>query len=389
MVRLKRSPHLMIVIHSLHGGGAERVTADLSGYWRTRGYEVTVVTQAGPEHDAYPLQASVRREVLGTAGSSGNKFEALYSNLRRLWRLRRLIRQYQPTIVLGMMTTSSVLAILAARGLSVRVIATEHTHPPFQALPPVWKKMREKVYPQAYKVVALTSDTARWLEEHIPGSRVCVIPNSVAWPLAQTDPIVEPPPRGVRKRLLAVGRLHSNKGFDLLLKAFASIQSYFPDWDLVILGEGSERESLQAQVQALGLEDRVDLPGRVGNVGQWYQSSDLYVLSSRVEGLSNTLLESMASGLPVIAFDCDTGPREIVRHGIDGALVRPVEDVEALAAHLSDLMAHPDKRRALAMRALDVRDRFSAARVMALWRQVFEGDSTPEQNKGISSCAES
>jgi glycosyltransferase involved in cell wall biosynthesis len=389
VVRLRRSPHLMIVIHSLHGGGAERVTVDLSEFWRARGYEVTVVTQAGPEHDAYQLHADVRREVLGTAGASGNKLKALYSNLRRLWRLRRLIRKYQPTIILGMMTTSSVLAILAARGLSCRVIATEHTHPPFQDLPSVWKKMRKKAYPQAYKVVALTSDTARWIKESIPGSQVCVIPNAVVWPLAQTDPVVEPPQRGTRKRLLAVGRLHSHKGFDLLLTAFASIQSYFPDWDLVILGEGPDREALQGQVQQLGLDERVAMPGRVGNVGQWYQSSDLYVLSSRVEGLSNTLLESMASGLPVVAFDCDTGPREIVRHGIDGALVSPPEDVDALAAHLSDLMAHPDKRKTLAMRAVDVRDRFSSVRIMALWRQVFEGGNTPEQNKGSSSCAES
>jgi len=379
----------MIVIHSLHGGGAERVTVDLSEYWRARGYEVTVVTQAGPEQDAYTLPADVSREVLGTAGASGNKLSALYSNLRRLWRLRRLIRRYQPTIVLGMMTTSSVLAILAARGLACRVIATEHTHPPFQNLPSVWRKMRRKAYPQAYKVVALTSDTARWVKENISGSNACVIPNAVAWPLAQTDPVVEPPERGARKRLLAVGRLHAHKGFDLLLTAFASIKSYFPDWDLVILGEGPDREKLEAQALQQGLSDRVSMPGRVGNVGQWYQSSDLYVLSSRVEGLSNTLLESMASGLPVVAFDCDTGPREIVRHGIDGALVRPVEDVDALAAHLSDLMAHPDKRRALAMRAVDVRDRFSSARVMALWRQVFEGDGTPEQNKGNSACAES
>ncbi|MBC7203122.1 MAG: glycosyltransferase, partial [Pusillimonas sp.] len=265
----------MIVIHSLHGGGAERVTVDLSEYWRARGYEVTVVTQAGPELDAYSLHPDVRREVLGTAGSSGNKLKALYLNLRRLWRLRRLIRRYQPTIVLGMMTTSSVLAILAARGLACRVIATEHTHPPFQALPKVWIKARKKAYPNAYRVVALTSDTARWIKENISGSKVCVIPNAVAWPLVPTEPVLEPPQRGVRKRLLAVGRLHSHKGFDLLLEAFASIQSYFPDWDLVILGEGPDREALEAQVQALGLVDRVSMPGRVGNVGQWYQSSDL------------------------------------------------------------------------------------------------------------------
>ena len=110
----------------------------------------------------------------------------------------------------------------------------------------------------------------------------------------------------------------------------------------------------------------------MGNVGQWYEKADVYVLSSRVEGLSNTLLEAMASGLPAVAYDCETGPREIIRQGIDGVLVDPPEDIDALAAHLSDLMAHPLKREALARRAIDVRDRFSSARVMALWRHVFD-----------------
>src|SRR3546814_4955707 len=97
------------------------------------------------------------------------------------------------------------------------------------------------------------------------------------------------------------------------MRAFAGIADYFPDWDLVILGEGSERDVLQSQIHAAGLSERISLPGRAGNVGQWYEQSDLYVLSSRVEGLSNTLLESMASGLAPVAFDCETGPREIVR----------------------------------------------------------------------------
>jgi glycosyltransferase involved in cell wall biosynthesis len=107
-------------------------------------------------------------------------------------------------------------------------------------------------------------------------------------------------------------------------------------------------------------------------MADWYEQSDLYVLSSRMEGLSNSLLEAMASGLTAVAFDCDTGPREIIRANIDGVLVRPTEDVEALAAHLSDLMSNEDKRQRLARRATDVRDRFSSARVLALWQQVLE-----------------
>lgn len=366
----------MIVIHSLGGGGAERVAADLSAYWRDCGYRVTVVTQEGPESDAYPLDDGVSRHVLGTAGLSQGRLAGLFANFRRVRRLRRIIRRERPTIVLGMMTTASILAILAARGSGCKVIATEHTHPPSQDLPGIWERLRRKTYPQAEVVVALTSGTAQWLQDHVPGAKLAVIPNAVRWPLECVEPVVEPPARQGRFRMLAVGRLHPHKGFDVLIRAFSLIAHYFPDWDLIILGEGDSREVLQAQIDETGLTDRISLPGRVGNVADWYVQSDLYVLSSRFEGLSNTLIEAMASGLAPVAFDCDTGPREIIRDGIDGVLVRPVNDHEALAAHLSDMMAHPARREACARRAVDVRDRFSVARVMALWGQLFEGQGS-------------
>jgi len=361
----------MIVIHSLGGGGAERVAIDMCDYWLSRGCRVTLVTQSSPETDAYPVPEGVDRRALGLAGDSGGALGGVVANARRIWALRRLIRKLRPHVVLGMMTTASVLAVVAARGLPCRVIATEHTHPPSQALAPLWERLRRWTYPRAYAVVALTSGTAAWLEHNVPGSQVTVIPNSVRWPMEMAEPVLAPPAREGRRRLLAVGRLHPHKGFDVLLRAFAQLAGYFPDWDLVILGEGDEREALQRQIDDSGLPDRVSMPGRVGNLSDWYADSDLYVLSSRVEGLSNTLIEAMASGLPVVAFDCDTGPREIVRPGIDGVLVTPVEDDEALAAHLADLMARPEWRAMLARRAIDVRDRFCTARVMALWNHLF------------------
>lgn len=361
----------MIVIHSLSGGGAERVAIDMCEYWINMGCRVTLVTQSSPESDAYPVPEGVDRRALGLAGASGNAMGGALANARRIWALRRLIRKLRPQVVLGMMTTSSILAVAAARRLPCRVIATEHTHPPAQRLSARWQKLRRWAYPQAHSVVALTSGTAAWLEQHVPGATVTVIPNAVRWPLESGDPVVEPPSRGGRRRLLAVGRLHRVKGFDVLLRAFAQLTGYFPDWDLVILGEGAEREALQQQLDELGLSERVSLPGRVGNVADWYQESDLYVLSSRTEGLSNTLLEAMAAGLPVVAFDCETGPREIIRNGIDGVLVAEVEDDEALAAHLAEIMGKPELREALARRAIDVRDRFCAPRVMTLWNHLF------------------
>ena len=138
-----------------------------------------------------------------------------------------------------------------------------------------------------------------------------------------------------------------------------------------------ERRALEAQVREAGLQERVFMPGRAGNVGDWYESADLYVLTSRFEGLSNTLLESMASGLAAVAFDCDTGPREIVRDGVDGVLVRPNGDVPALVAALDALTRDDAGRARMAQAAIDVRERFSAARVLQKWQELFDGVRAP------------
>ncbi|CAP44375.1 glycosyltransferase family 4 protein [Bordetella petrii] len=373
-------PRVLVFIHSLHGGGAERVAADLTAHWAAAGWQVMLVTQADASGDAYALHPAVRREILHTEGAGGG-LRGILANVRRVRALRRVLRSFRPDIVLGMMTTASVLAVLAARGLPCRVIATEHTHPPSQALSGLWQRLRRLTYPRAARVVALTRGTADWLARHVPGSRLAVIPNPVHWPLASGEPMLPPPPAGERRRLLAVGRLHPDKGFDLLIQAYARIAGQHPDWDLVILGEGDERRRLQAQIDAAGLQERVTMPGRVGNVGDWYRESDLYVLSSRFEGLSNTLLESLASGLPAVCFDCDTGPREVVRDGIDGVLVRPNGDVPALAAALSALMDDAAARQALSARAIDARERFSAQRVLGLWQEIFDDVRKPGPGK--------
>ena len=367
-----RPLRVLLFIHSLHGGGAERVAADLSAHWADMGREVMVVTQASADGDVYTLHPKVRREVLHTAGEGGG-LRGIWSNVQRVRALRRVIKAFRPDIVLGMMTTASVLSVLACTGLSCRVVATEHTHPPSQTLSGLWQRLRRLTYPRAARVVALTRGTAQWIEQHVPGSRLAVIPNPVHWPLPKGEPMLAPPSGDGRKRLLAVGRLHADKGFDLLLQAYARLAPSHPDWDLVILGEGDERRALEAQVREAGLQDRVSLPGRAGNVGDWYQGADLYVLTSRFEGLSNTLLESMASGLAAVAFDCDTGPREIVREGVDGVLVRPNGDVDALCRELDAVMGDAALRQRMAEAATAVRERFSAERVLGQWKELFDG----------------
>jgi glycosyltransferase involved in cell wall biosynthesis len=199
-----------------------------------------------------------------------------------------------------------------------------------------------------------------------------VIPNPLRWPLADQSPWISPTSVGFKgaRRILAVGRLERVKGYEKLIEAFASVAKRCADWELVILGDGSLRGELLSAIRALDLSRRVFLPGQVGNLRDWYGSAEFLVMTSQHEGFPNVLLEAMACGVPVVAFDCDSGPRNIIRDGIDGLLVAD-QDVLALIAAMARLIDDADFRRQLGRRCEDVRERFGEARVAGLWRRLL------------------
>jgi glycosyltransferase involved in cell wall biosynthesis len=197
-----------------------------------------------------------------------------------------------------------------------------------------------------------------------------VIPNAVQWPLPISSPLVAPPPkRG--GRLLGVGRLTSQKGFDVLLRCFARVAPVFEDWQLVILGEGDQRPVLERMISQLSLSGRVEMPGNVGNVTDWYSASDIYVMTSLYEGFPMTLIEAMSHGLAVVSFDCETGPREIIRDGMDGILVDD-GDADSMVRQLMELMADEPRRATMGSRAREVRTRLSVESVSKRWEALFE-----------------
>ncbi|MEM5457466.1 glycosyltransferase family 4 protein [Paraburkholderia phytofirmans] len=364
---------ILLFIHSLHYGGAERVAMNLSSEWVAQGLDVSVVTLTSTASDFYALHDSVDRITLDLAGGSGGLAGAVFANVRRMLALRRVLRQVKPDVVLGIETRPSILAILAGLGLPCKVIATEHIHPPMLFEGKLWESLRRWTYPFADKVVALTQKSKLWLQDNCNCKAVTVIPNSISLPIPVVEPIV--PPQQVvgagRRVLLAAGRMAEQKGFDILIDSFGRIASDFPAWDLVILGDGHDRDALVAQIAAAGLSERVLLPGQVGNMPDWYERADLYVLSSRFEGFSMTIVEAMASGCAVVSFDCDAGPGDIITHGHDGLLVRQVGDPQELANALSTLMSDDGTRALMAARARAVVERFSVARVFSMWRDVF------------------
>jgi glycosyltransferase involved in cell wall biosynthesis len=364
---------LLIYIHSLENGGAERVVANLANHWASLGWAVTVVTVAPQAWDFYVLDAGVGRRCLDLAGQGGGLFAGVVRTARRARALRRVLREVQPAVALSAMHTANVVLALAARGLpGVRTVGSEHNFPPKAPMGVVWETLRRHAYGHLHAVVALTHECAHWLERHSHARRVPVIPNPVVWPLSQHAPLVNPATSCApgRQILLGVGRLSEEKNFTTLIAIFARLVPMHPNWDLVILGEGAQRAALSAQVQAGGLGQRVFLPGSVGNMGDWYAHASLYAMSSHFEGFPNTLVEAMAYGVPAVSFDCDTGPRDIIRHGIDGVLVAP-GDVEGMASALDTLMRDSRARARFAQRAVDARERFSMEKISRMWETVF------------------
>ena len=364
---------LLFFLYSLTGGGAERVTVNLANHWAAKGWDITIVTLTPLRFDFYELHPGVRRISLDLASESRNVLVGFWKNLRRVKALRRVLQKEQPEIALALMTTANIILALASWDLpEVRAVGSERTFPPAFPLSTPWEVLRRNAYGLLAAIVALTQESAEWHRLHTNAQRVAVIPNMALWPLPVRAPRIIPETSHApdRQILLGVGRLVKNKGFDRLLEAFTSLAHKHENWDLVILGEGAERAALESQVQAANLDGRVALPGRSGNVGEWYERADLYVMCSHFEGFPNTLAEAMAYGLPTVSFDCNTGPRDIIRHEIDGLLVPP-GDLAGLAAALDRLMGDVDLRTRFAARALEVRTRFSIERIAGMWEELF------------------
>ncbi len=363
---------ILFLVSSMQGGGAERVAALLCNHWAVQGHEVTLMpTFSGRGECLYPLDERVRLDYL--ADRVGRPIRSVFNKVRRYGALRRAIREIDPEIIVSFLPHVNVAAVLSVWELRIPVVVSERTYPPAVPLGRVLEALRWFAYPRATGVVVQTQRSLDWLRGCCPKARGRVISNPVVYPLPRGRPILETDSVvGDAKRvMLAVGRLGEEKGFDQLLSAFAALAPLRSEWDLVLLGEGPERERLEEQREGLGLSGRVHLPGRAGNPGDWYARADCYVMSSRFEGFPNALLEAMAHGLPAVSFDCETGPADIIRHGVDGYLVPPAEGAAGLSRAMEAVMQDKGRRQRMGNAAISVRERFSPERVMAAWDEVL------------------
>ncbi len=385
------------VNHHLACGGVERTVSLMANYWAEKGWNITILTLAyGDSIPFFDLHPAILVRDVGILEDSGltetelapllasaeglhiprgEALSSLIETFQRIMKLRQAIVDTEPEWVIAFSDIVNMYVLLAVQSLPISVIATEISDP-FQRFFRVclgeeegkrYEILQRRLYKRAAYVVTPTEEALNYFSPDI-GARGRAIPNPVLPPSSTALD------RGRRAQvsgytMMALGRLISLKGFDLLLQAFALVAPKHPTWSLAIWGEGPCRHELERLIDQLRLSGRARLCGVTHKPYEILRQADLFVVSSRAESFCNVLCEAMACQLAVVSFSVQ-GPRHIIRDGVDGVLVPP-EDVSALAETLDRLMRDEAERQRLAYRAPEVLDRFGIDRIMGAWEKLI------------------
>ncbi len=350
------------LIHSLDGGGAERVMAGLASRLAGRGHAVTLVTLNDGLHDRHAVDSGVKRMPLSVMGDSGSAVTALVNLRRRVIAIRKSMVDIGPDVVLSFCDRTNILGLMAIKGMppirlggnatDTPIVISERSDPSQQSLGPAYSWLRCRMYPRADRVIAQTDSSASFLRSALRLSRVDVIASAVDLPLAFSDR----DGASGNRRIVSVGRLEHEKGFDRLIEAMAIVSKVHPEWSLRIVGEGSQRQSLQTQIDRLNLGDRVSMPGWIQPASPELCEATVYVLPSRYEGFPSALMEAMAAGVPSVAVDCPSGPRAIIEDAQNGLLVS--NDVAGIASGIQRMISDAAFRERIGEAGFDVVQRF-------------------------------
>lgn len=350
MTNLERTPlKIAIVVHDLKGGGAEKMMVRLANALAAGGDQVQIVllTEGGVNKNLVDPAVEVI-ELKATR------------TMLSIPRLRAFLKQSNPDKILSALTHVNVIATVVcfSLGLLKRLWVSERNAFSLDkhVNPDTTVRIAYLVAPWLYRwqpnpVIAVSKGVASDLvsETAVKPNDVVTAPNPV---LANDfDRIVFDNPihpwliQSEIPVLVAVGRLENQKGFDILIDAFAELSKRI-NCRLIIFGEGALREQLEKQAQVLGLEECISIPGYASNILNEMAAADLFILSSRFEGSPNVLVEAMSTGTPVVAVDCPYGPDEI----LDGGRVAPLvmlENSNVLADTIYDVLQQPDNSRSM------------------------------------------
>lgn len=351
-------------ISSLRKGGAERVIANLAGYFYREGYEVLVVTTRKAEVE-YEIPDGVVRKIsepldeeLG--GSRISNFVIRFKKLRNIWKLEK------PDVIVSFIGKNNMMAILTSGGLNIPVAVSVRGEPSEEYYNSWMRFMARELFRLADGVILQTRRCFSFFPKGVQKKAV-ILKNPI------NSLFFKERYEGEReKTIVAVGRVDENKNHEMLIRAFAQLKDEFPDYRLIIYGEGEKRKELLELVERLNLQNRVELPGSVDDVAEAIYKTRVFVLSSNTEGMPNTLIEAMALGLTVVATDCPCGgPADLIDHQING-LLTPVGDVKMMKENLQYLLNDLQKADEMGREARKTNDIYHPEKVCQEWKKYLE-----------------
>jgi glycosyltransferase involved in cell wall biosynthesis len=338
--------------------------AGLASRLQEKGHDVVLVTLDSGAEDRHHVCESVRRVPLDLLRTSRSIAERILNSHRRVAMIRDSLLNQNPDVVLSFCDRTNIDVLSGLKNASLPVVIAERSDPTKQDLGRIWEFRRRRSYPHAKRIIALTQSAAKHLGE-ISGREVDVIASAVDVPPIYSDR----PTASERRQVIAVGRLEHEKGFDRLLDAFATVSRDHSQWTLRLVGEGSLRKQLQSQADALGIDDRVTMPGWVRPIWSELAGATIFALPSRYEGFPSALLEAMAVGVPSVAVDCESGPRAIIKHESNALLV--ADHRGKLAEGIQRLIEDADLRESLGRSGRDVVHDFSWDAMVGAYEKVL------------------
>lgn len=343
-------------IGGLIGGGAERVTCNLSNYLVSKGHNVQILTMS--DTDSYFLDSKVDRHVLLRKEERGN---VIRNYFRRYHRLKKYLKSDDSDCYVVMLPITIILLLLMKKQVKAPIIAAERCYPP--VLPRMTQKLLLFFADRASAWVFQTVPQKEWYGKHIKGCLTTLIPNAVNITYNNRE-------RNEKsKTVVAVGRLCESKNYELLISSYAKIVDTIPGYNLVIYGEGELRPKLELLIKNLGVAERILLPGYDNNVYEKISKASLYVLSSNNEGIPNTLIEAMALGVPCVSTDCKGGGAKLlIDNEINGLLV-PRGDEQALASAISRMLSDRQFAEQCGREAFKIRERLAPEKIYGEWEK--------------------
>ena len=346
-------------IGSLRKGGAERVFVNLAKYFQAEGYRVVMVTQYQKEEE-YELPDGIER-ILSDIGEEKVTASRAVNFFRRLNKLHAIWKERQPDLVLSCIGKNNFMTVVTTRGTKTRAVVSVVGEAKEEYPSRGMRMLADFLFSCAAGVILQTERSRGFFCRKV-GEKAVILPNSL------NPAFIRPRYEGVReKKIVSVGRMDANKNHEMQLRAFARLKDKYPEYTLVIYGDGELRSYIEETAEELGIAKRVFLPGVVQDVAERIGQASLFLLTSYSEGVSNALIEALALGLPVIATDVPSGgTEELMKDGVNGLII-PAGEQAALTRAMDRLLGDPAYAQQLGREAARIQDRLAPERVNPLW----------------------